>query len=158
LSALICRKPIADAFWGDAEVNPGFVEGHTFEGNPISSAAGLATVAEIVERDLCANARKVGARLRAGLEGLRKHGIVGDIRGKGLFLGVEWVADPATKRRIDPPIGIEIGRRALQNGLLTRFDPHWLAIGPPLILTDEQADQIIAILDRTISDVIGQGT
>src|SRR5215213_5486973 len=117
LSAMICRKPIADAFWGPVETNPGFVEGHTFEGNPISCAAGIAVLREIVERDLCANSRSMGARLRAGLEGLSRYGIVGDVRGKGLFLGLELVADPATKRRFDPPIGVRIGKRALENGL-----------------------------------------
>jgi adenosylmethionine-8-amino-7-oxononanoate aminotransferase len=81
LSAMICRKPIADAFWGPIEENPGFVEGHTFEGNPISCAAGLAVLREILERDLCANARAQGERLRAGFKRLAdKHGIIGDIR------------------------------------------------------------------------------
>src|SRR5262249_22112305 len=98
LSAMICRKPIADAFWGPVAENPGFVEGHTFEGNPISCAAGIAVLNEIVERDLCANARAQGERLRQGLEGLaKKLGVIGDIRGKGLFLGIELVRDRATK-------------------------------------------------------------
>src|SRR4051794_12092517 len=64
LSAMICRRAIADAFWGPAAENPGFVEGHTFEGNPISCAAGIAVLREILERDLCANARRQGERLR----------------------------------------------------------------------------------------------
>src|SRR5437660_1612504 len=98
LSAMICRKPIADAFWGPVEDNPGFVEGHTFEGNPLSCAAGLAVLREILERDLCANARQQGERLRAGFERLaRKYGVIGDIRGKGLLQGVEFVRDPKTK-------------------------------------------------------------
>src|SRR5947208_11472911 len=70
LSAMICRGPIADAFWGPIETNPGFVEGHTFEGNPISCAAGLAVLREILERDLLANARSQGRRLRDRFEGL----------------------------------------------------------------------------------------
>src|SRR5436305_1086889 len=86
LSAMICRKKYADAFWGPIAENPGFVEGHTFEGNPISCAAGLAVLGEIIERDLCGNARAQGARLRQRFEGLaRKYPEIGDIRGKGLF-------------------------------------------------------------------------
>jgi adenosylmethionine-8-amino-7-oxononanoate aminotransferase len=156
LAALMCRKHIAEAFWGDAAKDPGFVEGHTFEGNPISCAAGLATLAEIVERDLCGNARRMGERLRAGLEGLRRHGIVGDIRGKGLFLGIEFVRDPATKEQFDVPIAQLIGRRALAGGLLTRFDPHWLAVGPPLVVTEEHVDEIVAILDRSTAEVLAE--
>src|SRR5947208_14950011 len=98
LSAMICRQPIADAFWGPIGENPGFVEGHTFEGNPISCAAGIAVLREVLERDLCANARVQGARLRAGLERVaEKHKVIGDVRGKGLFPGIEVVRSPPTK-------------------------------------------------------------
>jgi adenosylmethionine-8-amino-7-oxononanoate aminotransferase len=116
LSAMICRRPIADAFWGPIAQNPGFVEGHTFEGNPVSCAAGIAVLREILERDLCANARTQGARLRAGFERLaQKYGIIGDIRGKGLFLGMEFAKNPATKERFpnEMAFGVQVGKRAL---------------------------------------------
>ncbi len=156
LAALLCRQHIADAFWGDPAENPGFVEGHTFEGNPLASAAGLAVLDEIAERDLCGNSRAMGARLREGLESLRRHGVVGDLRGKGLMQGIEWVADRDTRRRFDPPIGLKVGRRALEKGLLTRFDPHWLALGPPLVVTAEQIDQMLAILDQSLAEVLAE--
>lgn len=158
LSAVLCRRHIADAFWGDPQTNPGFVSGHTYEGNPISCAAGLAALAEIEERDLCENARQVGSYLRNGLEGLRKHGIIGDLRGKGLFLGIEFVSDTTSKQPYpaDVPIGSLIGHRALKNGLLTRFDPHWIALGPALILTTEQADEIVSILDQSIGETLAE--
>lgn len=154
LSAVLCRKHVADAFWGDVAVNPGFVEGHTFEGNPLACAAGLATLDEIVERDLCANARRMGEQLRAGFESFKRHGVIGDIRGKGLFLGFELVADPATKRRFDPALGLSIGKRALAKGLLTRFDPHWIAVGPPLVINEEHVDEIIRLLDESLTEVL----
>lgn len=152
--AVLLRQHVADTFWGDPGTNPGLVSGHTFEGYPTACAAALATLAEIKDRDLCAHARRVGDRLRRGLESLRKHKIVGDIRGKGLLLGVEFVRDTATKQPFDDPIGTLIGHRALQNGLLTRYDPTWIGLGPPLILTDDQADEIVAILDRSIAQVL----
>ena len=67
LSAMICTKRIADSFWGPIASNPGFVEGHTFEGNPLSCAAGIAVLREILDRDLCGNARSRARprRLRA---------------------------------------------------------------------------------------------
>jgi adenosylmethionine-8-amino-7-oxononanoate aminotransferase len=157
LSAMICRQPIADAFWGPIAENPGFVEGHTFEGNPLSCAAGIATLREILERDLCANARHQGARLRQGFERMaRKHGVIGDVRGKGLLLGMEFVRDTATKEPFAAAtaFGVRVGRRALANGLLCRFDPHWLAFGPPLICTAEQIDEMVDILDRSIGEVL----
>jgi adenosylmethionine-8-amino-7-oxononanoate aminotransferase len=157
ISAMIVRKPVADAFWGPIETNPGFVEGHTNEGHPVACAAAIAVLQEIVERDLCGNARTQGARLRAGFERLAdRYGCIGDIRGKGLFLGMEFVQNPATKAQFAPGVnfGLQVGRRALQHGLLCRFDPHWLAFGPPLTSTAEQIDEMLAVLERSLSEVL----
>jgi adenosylmethionine-8-amino-7-oxononanoate aminotransferase len=154
---MICRKPIMEAFWGPITENPGFVEGHTNEGNPISCAAGLAVLGEILERDLCGNACKQGARLRAGFQRLAdKYGIIGDIRGKGLLQGIEFVRNRATKERFPDAFGVKVGRRALENGLLCRFDPHWIAFGPSLVSTGEQIDEMVAVLDRSIGEVLGK--
>jgi adenosylmethionine-8-amino-7-oxononanoate aminotransferase len=155
LSAMICKGSIADAFWGPISENPGFVEGHTFEGNPISCAAGLAVLHEILERDLLANARARGARLRELFEGLaRKYPVIGDIRGRGLFQAIEFVKDRGTRARFPDTsaLGVKVGRRALGYGLLCRFDPHWIAFGPPLIVTDEQVEEMVAILDRSLGE------
>ena len=157
ISAMICRKPIADAFWGPIATNPGFVEGHTNEGNPVSCAAGIAVLREILDRDLCANARKMGDRLRLGLQQLAdKYGVIGDLRGKGLFQGIEFVKNVKTKERFANEVnfGVRVGRRALQNGLLCRFDPHWIALGPALVVTAEQIDEMLAILGRSLGEVL----
>jgi adenosylmethionine-8-amino-7-oxononanoate aminotransferase len=157
LSAMICRRPIAEAFWGPARQNPGFVEGHTFEGNPISCAAGLAVLQEILDRDLCANARLQGQRLRAGFQRLAdNHRIIGDIRGKGLFQAVEFVRDKATRQSFsaEESFGVRVGRRALDNGLLCRFDPNWIAFGPPLTVASDQIDEMVSVLDRSIGEVL----
>jgi adenosylmethionine-8-amino-7-oxononanoate aminotransferase len=159
ISAMICRRGIADAFWGPIAENPGFVEGHTFEGNPVSCAAGIAVLREILEHDLLDNVRKQGARLRDGLERLaERHAVIGDIRGKGLFQAVEFVRDRTTKTQFDRGVsfGVRVGRKALELGLLTRFDPHWLALGPPLISTEEHIDEMMAILDRAIGETVAE--
>jgi adenosylmethionine-8-amino-7-oxononanoate aminotransferase len=159
LSAMMCKRQIADVFWGPVAENPGFVEGHTFEGNPISCAAGIAVLREIVERDLCANARQQGARLRAGLEALaKKYDVIGDIRGKGLFQGIEFVRNRETKEPFPAEIsfGVRVGRRALEHGMLCRFDPNWTAFGPPLMVTGEQVDEMVGILGRSLSEILGE--
>jgi adenosylmethionine-8-amino-7-oxononanoate aminotransferase len=155
ISAMICRKPIADAFWGPIADNPGFVEGHTFEGNPISCAAGLAVLREILERDLLANVRAQGERLRAGFQRLAaRYDVIGDVRGKGLFQAIEFVKDRTSRARFTNAFGVQVGRRALANGLLCRFDPHWIAFGPPLVSTAEQIDEMVAVLDRSIGEAL----
>jgi adenosylmethionine-8-amino-7-oxononanoate aminotransferase len=159
LSAMICKRAIADAFWGPIAQNPGFVEGHTFEGNPISCAAGIAVLREIIERDLLANARAGGERLRAGFLGLaRKYSVIGDVRGKGLFQAIEFVHDRATKARFPDAValGVRVGRRALEHGLICRFDPHWIAFGPPLVSTAEHIDSMVAILDRSLGETLAE--
>ena len=160
ISAMICKRSIADAFWGPAGENPGFVEGHTFEGNPVSCAAALAVLDEVLTNDLCGNARARGARLRECFEGLAaKYDVIGDIRGKGLFQAIEFVRDRETRERHAPGVdlGLKVGRRALSHGLLCRFDPHWIAFGPPLISTDADIDAMVAILDRSLGEVLEGG-
>jgi adenosylmethionine-8-amino-7-oxononanoate aminotransferase len=157
LSAMICTQEIADRFWGPLAENPGFVEGHTFEGNPLSCAAGIAVLREILERDLCGNARKQGEVLRRGFERLsKKHGVIGDIRGKGLLQGIEFVRDVNTKEPFPDELafGVRVGRRALEHGLLCRFDPHWLAFGPALVVTAEQIEEMLAVLDTSLGEVL----
>jgi adenosylmethionine-8-amino-7-oxononanoate aminotransferase len=67
------------------------------------------------------------------------------------------VRNPRTKEQFPAAeaIGVRVGRRALENGLLCRFDPHWIAFGPPLVSTAEEIDEMVAILDRSFGDVLG---
>ena len=119
----------------------------------------IAVLEEILERDLCGNARKQGERLRTAFEQLaEKYGIIGDIRGKGLFQAIEFVRDTSTKEQFpaDVAFGIRVGKRALQNGLLCRFDPHWIAFGPSLITTAEQIDEMVAVLDQSIGEILDE--
>ena len=120
------------------------------------AAAGLANLAEIRDRDLCARARETGSYVRERLEDLRDLGIVGDIRGCGLLAGVEFVADPETRTPFDPSLkfGVEVGRTALGKGLLTRFDPHWIALAPPLVITREETDRMLDVLSDSIREVV----
>jgi adenosylmethionine-8-amino-7-oxononanoate aminotransferase len=86
----------------------------------------------------------------------RKYPVIGDVRGKGLFLAMEFVSDRTTRARFasGAEIGVRVGRRALEHGLLCRFDPHWIAFGPPLVSTSEQVDEMAAILDRSLGEVL----
>jgi L-2,4-diaminobutyrate transaminase len=139
------------------QTNPGFVEGHTNEGHPVACAAAIAVIREILERDLCGNARVQGERLRQAFTGLmRKYEVIGDIRGRGLFQALEFVRNRETKERFaaETPLGTLVGKRALANGLLCRFDPHWIAFGPPLVTTAEQIDEMVAVLERSLEEVL----
>ena len=154
LAAAMVSDKVAQTFWGAPGTE--FAHGHTYAGNPVAAAAGLASIREIVERKLPDNARRVGAHLVRRLERLRAFGIVGEIRGKGLMIGMELVKDPATKQPFPPEtkIGVRIGKQALQNGLLLRFDPHWIAFGPPLVASETDVDQMVDILELSMREVL----
>ena len=150
LSATAYCDRVAQAFWGDEGVE--FSHGHTYAGNPISCMAGLLSIREIMERELCDRAGQMGAFLRQELERLRPLGVVGDIRGKGLLLGVEFVQDTATREPFDGRFGVSVGRRALKKGLLLRFDPRWIALAPPLIIEEPELRAAVDILGESIQD------
>ena len=93
LGAVIVRDELIQAFERN---NSNFVGGHTYTGHPVAAAVGLAVLRYIQEHDLVRNAREVGAHLLAGLRGLMaRHPIVGDVRGLGMMVGLEFVADRA---------------------------------------------------------------
>jgi adenosylmethionine-8-amino-7-oxononanoate aminotransferase len=154
LAAAIVREPIARAFWGAPGTE--LAHGHTYAGNPVACAAGLASIREIVERGLPDNARAVGAHLMRRLERLRLLGVVGDIRGQGLMIGVELVQDPITRAPFpaERALGLKLGRRCMHHGLLLRFDPHWVAFGPPLIVSTHDADRMVDILEQSLREVL----
>ena len=100
VGAMIAREDMAEAFEGEGRF---FVHGHTFAGNPLASAVAIAVIREIIEQDLCAKARRLGAYLEAKLNGLAKYGVVREVRGRGVLLGVELVRDTTTMAPFPEP-------------------------------------------------------
>jgi alanine-glyoxylate transaminase/(R)-3-amino-2-methylpropionate-pyruvate transaminase len=149
LAAVTTRREIAESITGRTHFN-------TFGGNPLSMAAGLAVLEIIDEEGLQENARVVGGRFKAGLKELQtRHRLIGDVRGKGLMLGVELVKDretkePARQETLDimehlREAGILIGKGAL--------DGNVLRIKPPLCLTAADVDYALEALDSALSRV-----
>lgn len=141
----------------------GFEFQYSYNANPISCAAGLAVLEEVESQDLTARAEREGAALRAGLEALKaRHPIVGDVRGLGMLLAVELVADPETKAllpaELQPLDRVRI--HGLRNGLLIYSRPtsggrygHWFIVAPPLIITEAERDELLERLDATLADL-----
>ena len=157
LAGVAMSDRVAKAFWGKLEDEVEFSHGHTYAGNPLSVAAGLACIQEIIERDLPENAKEMGAYMRNKLEeGLGRFGIVGEVRGKGLMIGVELVKNSETQEPFpgNEKIGVKIGKEALKNGLITRFDPNWLAFAPPLIIDKSDVDEMIKVLLTSVENVM----
>jgi adenosylmethionine-8-amino-7-oxononanoate aminotransferase len=144
-----------------------FQHGHTYIGHPSAAAAALA-VQQVIERDdLLAAVRQRGAYLGGALrERLGAHDKVGDIRGRGLFMAVELVADRASKASFDPELRLyaRIKERAMSNGLLVypmggtvdgRRGDHVL-LAPPFIVGESDIDEIVDRLARSIDQSIAE--
>jgi adenosylmethionine-8-amino-7-oxononanoate aminotransferase len=153
LGAMIARADMAEAFQGTAEEGVHFAHGHTFAGNPLACAVGLAVIAEIIEKDLCAKAAYLGDYLRSKLNCLKKYGVVREIRGKGVLLGVEFVKD--TKSMLPfPELGKHFKLASLENGLILRADPNWFAVAPPLIADEHDIDEMFSLIDTSLQTAL----
>ncbi len=129
----------------------------TFGGNPVSSAAALATLRVIQKQRLADNARILGERLRAGLLELqRRYPVIGDVRGLGLMQGAELVGENKTP---DPGTTSRVVEAARRRAVLIGKGGMWgnvLRIAPPLIATDDDIDELLAALDGSFAEATGQ--
>jgi len=149
VGAMITREDMAEAFWGSAADDVHFAHGHTFAGNPLACAVGIAVIDEIVENRLYEKARSMGEYLRGRLEGLRKYGVVREVRGKGILLGVELVKDTQTMEPF-PELGMALKKTALKNGLILRIDPGWFAVAPALIASQADVDEMCDLIEKSL--------
>jgi predicted acetylornithine/succinylornithine family transaminase len=141
IGAMVAREPVAAAF------APGD-HASTFGGSPLPAAAALATLEVIEQEGMVANAARVGARLAAGLESVRaRRALVKEIRARGLMIGVDLAR----------PVAAAVKRGCLQRGLLiTTVGEEILRLLPPLMLTPEQADRGLAILEEALVEAAGE--
>jgi 4-aminobutyrate aminotransferase len=128
----------------------------TLHGNPYSTSAALSVLETIESEDLMARATAAGELFKAGLEVLKqKHPCIGDVRGRGLVLGVEIVKDQHTKSP-DKLKAIKIALRAYELGVLFYYvapDGNVLEFTPPLIISDPEIEAALEIIDQAIIDV-----
>lgn len=129
--------------------------GSTYGGNPVACAAALATL-DLVEHELAANATHAGGRLMAGLRELAKrHPSIGDVRGLGLFIGVEFVKDRETREPATELVG-QLEQLAFKKGLLLLgCGKSVIRVAPPLVLSDYDVDTGLAIFDACLTELGG---
>ena len=156
LGAMVAHDSIVEAVLDDG----GFQHGHTYAGNPLACAAGLAVMEEILDQELMPLAAQTGRRLKTELWRLaERYPFIGDVRGKGLLLAFELVAEPDTMEPFPADMNLDqlLVEIAYQNGLIiysrrTRdgvAGDHFM-VCPPMITTDEQIDEILALLAKSL--------
>ena len=147
ISAIIGREEIMDSL-------PPLGHAFTLSGNPVASAAALAVIEEIEERNLLERAERLGKRAKERLNIMKKrHELIGDVRGLGLMLGVDLVKDRETKERAYDEAR-KVVWRAYELGLIVAFlQGNVLRIQPPLTIEEELLDEGVERLEEAIEDV-----
>lgn len=152
LGAMAAQARIVDAVMSSG----GFAHGYTYAGNPLACSAGLAVVREVIDQDLVARAAIQGQRLKQQLRQLmQRYPFIGDVRGEGLLLAFELVADRTTMQPLPAALNahIELVEEAYARGLIiysrrTRggLEGDHFMICPPLIISNEQIDELMGLL------------
>jgi 4-aminobutyrate aminotransferase len=124
----------------------------TFGGNPVSCAAANATI-KLLKDSLIANAAAVGAHLMDGLRGLQeKHALIGDVRGRGLMIGIELVRDRQSKVRAVDERNALVQAMFRRGVLVLGAGRNAVRLAPPLVLSKDQADSVLKALDESLSE------
>jgi 4-aminobutyrate aminotransferase / (S)-3-amino-2-methylpropionate transaminase / 5-aminovalerate transaminase len=127
----------------------------SYGGNPLAAAAGLATLEILVKEDLVRNAERVGKVMLARLEALKeKYRCVGEVRGKGLMLGLELVEDRRTKVPLGKQVTRSLYQECLRRGLVAMTYAATVRINPALVIREETALAGLAILDEALEAVV----
>ncbi len=160
IGATAVTKEIFDCI--NAEEGDHFAQVNTYGGHPVSCAAALKNLEIMTEEDLPANARKVGARLGAALEKLRDVPCVGDVRGVGLIWGVELVTESGAPA--PTALAAKVLAYAKEGGVILGKSSgiadgpqNTITISPPLILKEEEADKIAAVLGAAVRKAHSEG-
>ncbi len=165
IGAMLCSRQIYESIEGGSGF---FQHGHTYIGHPVATAAGLAVVSQMLERDLVTRCAAMGDRLQSALqERFGQHSNVGDIRGRGLFRGIELVRDRDSKTPFNPSLGLagKIKKAAFEAGLICypmsgtrdgRNGDHIL-LAPPFIISEDQITEVVDKLDVAITQSLPQG-
>lgn len=153
ISAVVMAPEIYEALRRFNSEGGSFGHGFTNSGHPVGVAVVAETIRIYEEMDICRHVQAVGSRLRERFEAIaQSSAIVGEVRGAGLMLGVEIVADKTSRRPFAPAlkVGAMFDRIAYENGLVTRCMGDVLGFSPPLIITEADVDDIAARFERSL--------
>jgi len=155
MSACLVSERIWDVIIDHASMMGVFGHGFTYSAHPVAAAAAMANL-DIVEReDLVGRAKTVGAKFQARMrDAFAGHPLVGDIRGMGLIMGIELVADKAIKAgfELKHKVPARIARACLDEGLILRGLPggNTMAFSPPLVISEDEVEEIVTRFTRAL--------
>ncbi len=154
IAAVLISEPIYQGLVTESEKIGVFAHGYTYSGHPVSAAVALRTLELMEERKVVAHIAAVAPQFQRRLRAFADHPLVGEARGVGLIGAVETVADKATKRPFDPAhkVGPYLEERCRAHGLILRSLLDTIGICPPLIISEEQIDELFDRFTRALDD------
>jgi 4-aminobutyrate---pyruvate transaminase len=154
IAAVLVGDAIYDTLVGTSEQFGVFGHGFTYSGHPVCAAIALETLKLYDELDIGNHVRAVSPRLQDGLRAFAGHPLVGDVRGVGLVGAVQLIADKETRTRFEPvnKVGYYLLDRAQDHGLIARCLGDAIAFSPPLIVSEDEIDQILAAFGKALDE------
>src|SRR6202007_609208 len=160
IAATVVKNSVFDSFYGEPSENRQVMQVNTYGGPPVAAAGGRANIEILQEEKLAGRAAEIGAYFLDALQSLKSHKNVGDIRGKGLLIGVELVKDRSSKEQLDPAQFGGVVDFCLDQGVIVgragggrRFGTT-IALCPPLVISRAECDRIVETLGRALQALV----
>ena len=159
MAATVVRNTVFQSFLGDPSENRQVNQVNTYGGHPVAAAVALRNIEILLQEELAERSAENGKYLLDGLRTLTRHKWLGDVRGKGLYAGVELVTDRASKAVMPQAQIKRITERCQELGVIVgrsgggRHLGNTLVLAPPLVLTRPEIDRIVSVLDRVIPEI-----
>ena len=161
IAATVVRNRVFESFYGDPAANRQVNQVNTYGGHPVAAAVALRNIEILLEEHLTERSAENGRYLLDGLNTLRQHACVGDVRGLGLLAAVELVLDRQSKAIMPGPQMQQLVDYCKAQGVIvgrsmgTRFNGNCITLAPPLVLTRAEIDRIVQVLDKGIAALTG---
>ena len=159
IAATVVKNNVFESFLGEASENRQVVQVNTYGGHPVAAAVAVRNIEIMMQEKLADRSAEMGAYLMDGLRTLMRHPHVGEVRGKGLLVGVELVKDRASKEPVSPAQIGAVVDFCKDNGVILgrsnggRKYGGVITMSPPLVITRAECDRIVETLDRALSSI-----
>jgi adenosylmethionine-8-amino-7-oxononanoate aminotransferase len=161
IAATMVKNRVFESFLGEVAAERQVMQVNTYGGHPVAASVAVRNIQIILEEKLPERAAEMGAYLMAGLKDrLMRHEICGDVRGKGLLIGIELVTDRASKTQLASALVQSVVTFCRANGVIVGRSgggarhSNTIVLSPPLIITRSECDTLIAVLDQALQDVV----
>ena len=163
IAATVVKNHVFESFLGEVSESRQVMQVNTYGGHPVAAAVAVRNIEIMLEEKLPERAASMGAYLMEGLKSaLFRHGICGDVRGKGLLIGIELVTDRESKTQLDGAMVGGVVDFCRANGVIVGRSgggarhSNTIVLSPPLVITRSECDTLIEVLDRALGDVVAK--